>query len=71
MSDSTAERQLLLGILAMQNDFVTQDQFLTAFRAWSGDKTQSFSQILVRQQVFAADVAALLESLVAAHVRNH
>jgi hypothetical protein len=32
---------LLFGILALQNNFVSREELLTAFAAWLADKTQS------------------------------
>ena len=71
MSDSRMERQLLLGIIAMQNGFVSQDDFLAAFRIWSEDRTQPFATVLTQQKFVDQKIAELLESLVEAHIRVH
>lgn len=71
MPDTRAERELLLGILALQNSFVSQDQLLTAFREWTADKSVPLAEILKTHGSLAASVRPALESLVDAHIRNH
>jgi hypothetical protein len=45
----TADRNLLLGILALQTDFVTRDALIAAMLAWSVAKHRPLESILVDQ----------------------
>ena len=38
-STSRADRDLLLGLLALQNDFIDRDSLLAAFATWVGTST--------------------------------
>jgi hypothetical protein len=38
---------LLFGILALQNNFITRDDLLGAFAAWVADKARPLAQLLV------------------------
>ena len=37
----SAERHLLLGLLALQTGLIQPSQLVAAFHAWTGDKSQS------------------------------
>ena len=71
MSDSTAQRGLLFAALAEQMDFVGRKQLLAAGRVWTGDKSQSIGEILVRQGALLPERRALLDALVEEHLRMH
>ncbi len=71
MPTSSAEHELLFGILAMQNNFITHDQFLSGFREWTNDKRRRFGDVLVEQHALETGVRKVLDSLVEAHVKNH
>jgi hypothetical protein len=45
----TADRNLLLGILALQTDFITRDALIAAMLAWSVAKHRPLEDILVDQ----------------------
>jgi WD40 repeat protein/serine/threonine protein kinase len=70
-SRPSADRNLLLGILALQMDFVSRDALITAMNAWVLDKSKSVGDILVSQQALAPKRLALLESLVEEHLEQH
>ena len=42
----SADRSLLLGILALQNDLVTRDQLIEAMNAWAEAKDRPLGEIL-------------------------
>jgi serine/threonine-protein kinase len=67
----SADRNLLFGVLAYQNDFIRQDQLLAAVQAWSRDKAKPIAAILREQQALTEDQAVLLEALVDKHVAAH
>jgi len=71
MQNGKAERELLLGVLALQNNFVTQEQLLTAFREWTADKSAAFAGILEKHGALKKKVRPVLESLVDAHIESH
>lgn len=45
----TADGELLLGLLALQNAFITRDQLVAAFGSWTADKSRPLQEILVAQ----------------------
>jgi serine/threonine protein kinase len=65
------DRGLLLGLLALQNNFVDRDALLSAFTAWVADKTRPLSEILRERGALDADTYALLEALVRKHLDLH
>ncbi len=67
----TADRNLLFGVLALQLDFISQAQLIAGMQAWVTEKPVALSEHLVRLGHLSAAKAALLEPLVAEHVREH
>src|SRR4051812_34461292 len=67
----SAKRNLLLGMLALQNNRISRAQLLAAFNAWIEDKGQSLGALLLRQRALTAEHLALLEALAAAHLGHH
>ncbi len=47
MATVNADRNLLFGLLAIQNGLIDQDQLVAAFRAWSRDKGRQIADYLV------------------------
>jgi serine/threonine-protein kinase len=70
-SPASADRNLLLGILALQMDFVTRDALLEAMGAWVLAKHKPLGLILVEQGGLAPEEQALVEAVVHRHVQNH
>jgi eukaryotic-like serine/threonine-protein kinase len=68
---SQTDRNLLFGILALQMDLVTRDQLVVAMNAWVLRKADPLAQVLVDQGALAADERALLEPMVALHLKRH
>ncbi len=46
MAAAAADRNLLFGLLALQNDLIDRDQLVDAFRAWSRDKARPLAEHL-------------------------
>jgi predicted Ser/Thr protein kinase len=62
---------LLFGVLALQNHFIGPDDLLGAFAAWVADTARPLGRILVDQGVLADDAHALVEAMVAEHLKQH
>jgi serine/threonine protein kinase/Tfp pilus assembly protein PilF len=71
VSQQPADRNLLFGILALQMDFITRDDLVGAMQAWVLEKQTPLGRILVARGSLAEDEFALLEPLVAKHLRRH
>jgi serine/threonine-protein kinase len=71
MSPGAADRNLLLGIMAVQNDFVSRDALIEAMGAWVLDKVKSLGEILVERGALSPERHALLTALVAEHIKAH
>lgn len=68
---NAADRNLLLGIIALQMDFVGRDALILAMHAWVLDKATPLGRILEAQGVLTAARRDLLEALVEEHIRLH
>ena len=66
-----AERDLLLGLLALQNRLVQPDQLVAAFHAWTGDKTRSLADHLVALGHLNAAQRSVIEALGELHIQAH
>ena len=55
MAAVNADRNLLFGLLALQNGLIDQDQLVAAFRAWSRDKGRQIAEYLVDRGDLDAD----------------
>src|SRR5262245_21534004 len=62
---------LLFGLLALQNNFISRDVLVAAFGAWIADRTKPLDQILLDQGHLDADCHALLMGLVRQHLKLH
>jgi formylglycine-generating enzyme required for sulfatase activity len=71
MSQSAADRNLLVGILALQMDFISKDAVIAAMNAWVLDKARPLGQIMVEQGALLAANRELLELLVSRHLEMH
>jgi serine/threonine protein kinase/Flp pilus assembly protein TadD len=71
MSPHSADRNLLLGIIALQMDFISRDALIAAIHAWVLNKGTSLSQILVDQGALTAMRRSVLDALVDEHVKLH
>jgi serine/threonine protein kinase len=66
-----AGRNLLFGVLALQNNFISRDDLLAAFAAWVGDKSNGIAQLLVDRGALDEARRALLEALCVEHLKQH
>ena len=64
-------RNLLLGLLALQNNFIGRDDLLAAFAAWVADRSRSLGQVLLKRGALSPGRQMLLEALVEEHIRLH
>jgi serine/threonine protein kinase len=64
-------RDLLFGLVALQNGFIDQSRLVSAFQAWRLDKSRPMADVLVSQGALDAAQRALLDSLVAQILKNH
>jgi serine/threonine-protein kinase len=64
-------RELLFGLLALQNGLIDQVQLVMAFEAWTRDKNQSLAEQLLVCGSLGAEQRRLLEELVNLHIRTH
>ena len=71
MSAGQADRNLLLGILAYQNAFVSKDALLAGMQAWLFDKSVPLAQVLQNQGALDAERRGLLDALVLQHLKQH
>ena len=71
MTRSDADRNLLFGILALHNGFITRDALVRAMSSWIAEKPTPLGQILVRNGDLAPDHHSLMDVLVQAHLKQH
>lgn len=67
----SADRNLLIGILALQLGFISREQLISAFHDWVLQKQRPLDEILAAQGALGADARPLLQALVAKHVELH
>jgi serine/threonine protein kinase/tetratricopeptide (TPR) repeat protein len=68
---AAAGRNLLFGLLALQNNFIDRDALLAAFNTWLADKSRPLASILSERGSLDRSRQALLEALVGEHLRLH
>jgi serine/threonine-protein kinase len=71
MTALDANRNLLFGLLALQNGLIDQDQLVNAFRAWSRDPAQTLADYLADRGDIDPEQCAAVGVLVAAHLKKH
>jgi eukaryotic-like serine/threonine-protein kinase len=71
MSGASADRNLLLGIIALQMDFISRDTLIAAMQAWVLNKATPLSQILKDQGDLTDSRQSLLDALVEEHLKLH
>jgi hypothetical protein len=67
----TADRNLLLGILALQTDVITRDALIAAMNAWAVAKHRPLEDILVEQGALEPADRDLLRPMVDRHIARH
>lgn len=71
MSQANADRNLLFGMLALQMDFIKQDQLVAGMHAWVLEKSKPLGQLLVERGNLTKARLGLLDALVEEHIRLH
>ncbi len=66
-----SDRNLLVGILAVQMDFISRDALLNGMNAWILQKSRPLGEILLEQGSMQQDEYVLLEALVRKHLEKH
>ena len=66
-----APRDLLLGLLALQNALVTRDQLVLAFASWTAAPDKPMAVLLAEQGALRPEHRTLLDALVEAHLKLH
>jgi eukaryotic-like serine/threonine-protein kinase len=69
--DAVADRNLLFGLLALQNGLINQGQLVAAFQAWTLEKASALADHLVGRGDLEADDRSALEALVARHLKKY
>ncbi len=64
MSAGNAERNLLVGMLALQMSLINQPQLIMGLQAWMQDKSKGIEDILVQQKAISAEEREFLRSVV-------
>ena len=59
----TADRDLLLGLLALQNGLISRDQLVTAFALWTSSGRRPMADVLADLGALAAPQGLLLDAL--------
>jgi hypothetical protein len=68
---SGADRNLLLGMLALQMRFVARDGLIGAMQAWTFDRDKPLGEILVERGLLMRLRLGLVEQLVAEHLADN
>src|SRR5215831_3076881 len=71
MAAIAAERNLLFGLLALQNGLIDQGQLVAAFQAWTRDKARALAEHLVARGDLDDDQRAGVEAMVGLHLKKH
>ncbi len=71
MSPNGSDRNLLFGLLAVQLEFVAQNDLIAAMNAWAIAKAKSLGQILVERGALSPADRALLDMVVEKHIERH
>src|SRR5262249_48314072 len=66
-----APRDLLFGLLALQNGMVNRDQLVAAFGAWPGSSGRHLADLLAEPGALRPEHRPLLDALVDAHLKLH
>src|SRR6516164_8777371 len=71
MAALAADRNLLFGLLALQNGLIDQGQLVAAFQAWTLDKARALADHLVSRGDLDPDDRSAVDALVARHIKRH
>ena len=68
---AVTDRNLLIGILAVQMDFIGGDQLLAAMHGWIRQKHRGLEEVLAEQGALDEDECSLLAGLITKHLERH
>ena len=68
---SSTDRNLLIALLAFQNNFIDRPALLGAFAAWTEDKSRPIAELLVEQKKLTTPQRQLIEALATEHLKQH
>jgi serine/threonine-protein kinase len=68
---AAADRDLLFGLLALQNGLIDQVQLVAAFQAWTRDKARALADHLVDRGDLDQDDRSAVDALVRRHIKKH
>jgi serine/threonine-protein kinase len=71
MARAEADRDLLFGLLALQNGLIEQSQLVAAFQAWTLDRSRPLAEHLAGRGDLDSDDRAAVEALVLRHLKKH
>jgi serine/threonine-protein kinase len=71
MAAIAADRDLLFGLLALQNGLIQQAQLVAAFHAWTTDKARTLADHLVALGHLNPDQRRAIEAIAAIHLDAH
>ena len=71
MAPVDTDRNLLFGLLALQNGLIDQAKLVAAFQAWTLEKARPLAEHLVARGDLDADDRGAVEALVARHLKKH
>jgi eukaryotic-like serine/threonine-protein kinase len=71
MSAVATERNLLFGLLALQNGLINQAQLVAAFQAWTLDRARGLAEHLVGRGDLDTDDRSAVEALAERHLKKH
>src|SRR5437868_647260 len=66
-----ADRNLLFGMIALQNDFISREQLVAAFDVWVHDKSRGLPDILEIQRSLSPDDRGFMDRLIEKFVAKH
>lgn len=71
MNGPSSDRNLLLGIVALQMDFISRDSLIAAMHHWTLDKSRLLSEVLVTLGYLGQADRLVLESLVERRIAHN
>jgi serine/threonine protein kinase len=67
----SADRNLLFGLLALQNNFIDRDALVDAFHRWTSDRSKPLDLVLLDRGTLTPSRHLLLAGLVEEHIKLH
>ncbi len=71
MASSQAERNLLVGMIALQMELITQEQLLRAFQAWTLDREKTIESLLLDQRAITHEGQAFIAAIATKFISLH